>query len=76
MIKKIIGEILFAIGTEKWVKRLGWFMILSPTLVDFTRSGITGFLEWTVCWKGIVITWIGAYILWLSRSIQRKWNGR
>ena len=47
-------------------------MILTPSLLDIARTGLLGFFEWAVGWRGILCMLTGMGIGLASMLIDRK----
>lgn len=51
---------------------LGLILIGLVSFWDFMVVGAKGFLEYSVCWKGVLIIWIGLALIVASKHLGRK----
>ena len=62
-------EIYLNAGIWFWV--LGLAIITVVSLWDVFMQGIRQLFHYAVCWKGIVLIWVGLILIGISRAIDR-----
>lgn len=65
-------DLIIAFGI--WGEVLGLILIALVTLWDIFISGARGFMQYSICWKGIILIWLGIGLVVASKHTKRWLN--
>jgi len=69
----LIEELILWTGMKyKVLVRLGWALVILPTLSDVLMTGFKHFFDFKVCWLGIVCMWIGSAMLYFAHYSDKR----
>jgi len=72
---KLWDDMIICIGEHSDVILIiGVALIMIATGWDILQYGIRGFFEYSVCWKGMAINFVGALLVVVSWRIERSLN--
>lgn len=57
-------------------RKIGYSLIALVSLWDLFYTGIRGFYEYSISYKGVVAIWIGLLIIILSFKAEKELGGR
>ncbi len=53
-------------------ERIGLGLIVAVTIWDIAFSGLRGFMEYSIGWKGIVCIWVGLVLIYFRKKIDKE----
>ena len=70
MTRTFVDDLILMLGT--WAEKIGLGLIILISIWDLVFMGARNLLHYSICWKGMIVIWLGVALIILGKHIDKE----